>query len=125
MEELSKRRRCGASLIMTAARRTLAVMAIGAGLCWSGFANAQQQSVVAVPTAWRLQVYVPNLVNTYFTGAPCPNGELAFDANATADDKNRYWSMIMTAKVSQQPVEVLFVQSGTKCYINSFLLLER
>ncbi len=90
-----------------------------------GSANAE--SVAGVPTAWRLQNIVnatPNYVSTYFTGSSCANGLLAFDTQASPESVNRYWSLVMTAKVAKQPIRVYYSVTGGQCIITSFLLAE-
>ena len=79
-----------------------------------------------IPTSWRLQNYIGDGVVSWFTGSACTNGQLSFGSNASMDDKNRYWSVIMAAKVAGKPVVVYYEDSSAPntCIITSFLLKE-
>lgn len=81
-------------------------------------------SVNAVPTGWRLENYPGDRVYVYFTGSPCTSGLLSFDTNATNEDKNRFWSLVMAAKLSNKPIIVYYDNSTSNCYITSFALKE-
>jgi len=82
--------------------------------------------ISAIPTSWRLQNYIGDNVVAFFTGSPCIYGQLSFGANATNDDKNRFWSVVMAAKVAGKPVVVYYEDSAApaQCIITSFLLKE-
>jgi len=82
--------------------------------------------ISATPTAWRLQNCTGDGVVAWFTGSTCTNGQLTFSSNATNDDKNRFWSVIMAAKVAGKPVVVYYEDSAApaQCIITSFLLKE-
>lgn len=87
---------------------------------------AQAESLDAVPTAWRLENYVGATgVAAWFTGSTCTNGGLGFNSSATADDKNRFWSLVMTAKVSGKPIGVIYTNISGSCQIASFYLKEQ
>lgn len=87
---------------------------------------AQADSLEAVPTAWRLENYVGATgVAAWYTGSPCTSGNLSFNSSATTDDKNRFWSLVMTAKVSGKPIGVVYTNSGGSCQIVSFYLKEQ
>ena len=74
----------------------------------------------AVPTAWRLQNYIPNNIVLYYTGSNCGQGILELAPNATDADKNRLYATIAAAKASQLSVYVYYTQTGTQCLIQSF-----
>jgi hypothetical protein len=76
--------------------------------------------IEAVPTGWRLQNYVSNVVNIYFTGSACTSGALSLPANATSDDKNRLWSTILTAKATGRAVGIFYETVSGNCNITSF-----
>jgi hypothetical protein len=78
-------------------------------------------AIVAVPTGWKLENYVGNVVAAWYTGSPC-NGNLSFSSNATIDDMNRFWSVIMTAQTTGAFVFVRYDNSTapTSCVIVSF-----
>jgi len=50
------------------------------------------------PIDWRLQNYVPNDIKVFFTGSPCQYGRLSFSSSATIQDKDRFFSMVLTAR---------------------------
>ncbi|MEJ2043236.1 MAG: hypothetical protein P8X74_01080 [Reinekea sp.] len=82
--------------------------------------------ISATPTAWRLQNYTGDNVVAWYTGSACTNGQLTFGSNASRDDKNRFWSVMMAAKVAGKPVVVFYDDSAApaRCIITSFLLKE-
>lgn len=82
------------------------------------FADSEIQ---AIPTAWRLQNYVGGKVFVYFTGASCPSGNLVM--NGSADESNRFWSTVLSAKLSGKPMGVFYDPSS--CGITSFYMMEQ
>lgn len=76
--------------------------------------------IEAVPTNWRLQNYVNSGVTAYFTGSSCISGGLSFGPSATSDDKNRFWSLIMTAKALGKTVGIYYETTSGLCQITSF-----
>ena len=82
--------------------------------------------ISSVPTSWRLQNYTGDNVVTWFTGSACANGQLTFGTEASMDDKNRYWSVVMAAKLASKPVVVYYENSAapSQCLITSFMLKE-
>ena len=90
--------------------------------------HAYAASVTAVPTAWRLQNYVvgndPNGVATFYTGSSCASGQLLFRPDVNIAVVDRYWSLVMSAKISRQLVTVFYTVEGSDCRIDSFLLQE-
>ena len=89
-------------------------------------AYATDMSIDTVPTSWRLQNYSGDKVVAFFTGSACESGRLDFRSDATLGDKNRFWSVVLTAKVANKPVVVYYDASGapSQCLISSFLLKE-
>jgi len=75
-----------------------------------------------VPTAWRLENYAGNNVVVWGAGAPECTGNISFDNNGTADDRNRFWATIMTGKTAGKKVFIYY--DTTSCKIISFGLLE-
>jgi hypothetical protein len=88
-------------------------------------AHAQTQTLINIegaPAAWRLQDYVglsPG-VTVWFTGSSCTNGQLSFPSGTSSDDQNRFWSLIMAAKIAGQTVGVYYYISGSSCVLNSY-----
>ena len=85
-------------------------------------ANAALQVISAVPTNWRLQNYSGSVAAVYFTGSPCTSGALTFSTGSTQADANRFWSLILAAKLSNHSVFVYYDDSSAPglCQINSF-----
>jgi len=73
------------------------------------------------PANWRVQNYVPNSVVTYITGSPCQYGQLTYPPNATTEDKDRYFAMILTARSTGRRVGIFYESSN--CQIQSFYLM--
>lgn len=89
----------------------------------SSTACAAEALVTAVPTAWRLQNYVGGNVVVWYTGVTaCSSGGLIMPSGSTAEEKNRFWSLIMTAKAAAKPVLVYY--DNVNCNISSFGYLE-
>lgn len=95
-----------------------------AGQLVPGISRASTLSIMEVPTAWRLENYVGNSVVAWFTSATCTGGvsQIHFGADATTDDKNRFWSLVMTAKVTNKKVAIYY--DSASCNIVSFSLPE-
>ncbi len=73
------------------------------------------------PATWRLQNYVPNDVKVFFSGSPCQYGRLQFPASATTQDKDRFFSMVLTARSTGRNMGVYY--DNVSCDIWSFYLL--
>lgn len=74
------------------------------------------------PKNWRLESYVSGSgVVLWFTGSPCTNGRLDMP-NASEAEKNRLWSLILTAKTSGKNVFVYYdnANAPAACPIVSF-----
>jgi hypothetical protein len=80
-------------------------------------ANAAEAVITAIPTAWRLQQYVGSVATVWFTGSSCNNGNLSLGA-ATEAEKNRFWSLVLAAKLSNHSVFVYY--ETTNCTVTSF-----
>jgi hypothetical protein len=73
-----------------------------------------------VPTGWRLQNYVGGAVSLYYTSSPCGSGLLLLGAGASADEKNRLWSLVLTAKATNKSVGIFYETTSGSCNITSF-----
>ena len=102
--------------------KKIAGLAALALACTTSPVVASSNSIVAVPTAWRLENYTGGNTVVWYTGAPECTGNLSFDSNATADDRNRFWATIMTGKAAAKKVFVYY--DMVTCKIVSFGLLE-
>lgn len=85
-------------------------------------ATAAEASFVAVPTAWRLEDYTNGIIAAYFTPSQCTSGQILFPASASNEVKNRFWSLVMTAKVARKPIGVFY--DTTTCQITHYFMAE-
>lgn len=93
--------------------------------CTCSFPALAETVIEAYPTGWRLQNYSSTtkratIVAVAYAGSTCIDGTLNFAASATEDDKNRFWSLILTAKVSNRPVGLFYETTSGACNITSF-----
>ena len=82
--------------------------------------NAAEAMLTAVPTAWRLQQYINSggtAETVWYTGSPCGSGNLSL-GTATEAEKNRFWALVMAAKLSNHSIFVFY--ETTNCTITSF-----
>lgn len=75
-------------------------------------------------SGWRLQNYVPNNITVFFTGSSCAQGALTFGTAATADDRNRFYSLILTARTTGKKIGVFYETASGSCQIQSFYTLD-
>ncbi|MBO9708831.1 MAG: hypothetical protein J7521_11520 [Caulobacter sp.] len=75
-------------------------------------------------TGWRLQNYVPNNIVVFYAGSSCASGSLTFGPTATADDRNRFYSLILTARSAGKKVGVFYETASGSCQIQSFYTLD-
>jgi len=87
-----------------------------------GFSQAQAAAVQisAVPTGWRLENYPGDYVAVWFTPSPCASGQLSFPSTTSSADKNRFWALVLAAKLSQKPIFVFYDDQTPNCTIYSF-----
>ena len=83
-------------------------------------ANAGIVEIRDVPTTWKLENYTGNGLVAWLTGSSCKNGKVSFGSTATDDNKKRFWSSIMAAKISEQKVFVKYDNTTSGCTIMSF-----
>lgn len=72
------------------------------------------------PQNWRLQNYVPGMVNIYYSGSSCLNGMLTFPRDAPDADKNRFWSLVLTAKSTGKSIGIYYETINGRCNITSY-----
>ena len=77
-------------------------------------------NIEAVPTGWRMQNYVPNDLVVYYTPATCLGGQLSFAPSATTEDKNRFFSLVLTAQATGRKIGVFYETVSGACQITSF-----
>lgn len=83
--------------------------------------TASAGNIYESPVGWRLQNYTGNSVGVYWTSASdCPSGGIFMPLNATGEDRDRFWSMILTAKHSGKQVGIYYTSTGTSCTVDSF-----
>lgn len=90
----------------------------------SASTSAAEVPISAIPTKWHLQNYISNNVVVWFSGSSCNSGQLTFNASADINDKNRFWSMVMAAKIASKKITVYYDNSASpnQCIITSFIL---
>lgn len=74
----------------------------------------------AVPTNWKLENYIGDIVIAWYAGSSCVNGGVQFSSSATIGDKNRFWADVLAAKVSGKHIFVRYDNATTNCFIVSF-----
>ncbi len=84
--------------------------------------NAADEQITGVPTNWILENSNGNTVNAYNTGTSCLSGRLRLHAGVTEEDKNRFWSTIMVAKVAGKSVTVWYDPDLDDCQLTRFRL---
>jgi len=82
------------------------------------------ESITATPTSWLLQNYVGGNVIVFNTGSECSGGHLNFASSVSNRDKDRFWSLVMTAKIASKQIRVYYTYDSvaSTCFISSFLL---
>ena len=90
-------------------------------------ALAQRIQIYTDAKGWRLKNYPGNNVVAWYTESVCTAGRLAFDFNATNEDKNRFWSTVMAAKATGKKLFVFYNHDSATgaCTIYSFGLREK
>jgi hypothetical protein len=81
---------------------------------------AQEVQIAAVPTAWRVQNYVPQTVVLWFTGSTCINGQLTLPGTAVKADSDRLYATVMMGKAAGKKVYLYYTASAGGSLINSF-----
>ncbi len=102
-------------------KKLITLLAVMAAMC-STMARADSEMFV-VPANWRLQNYIggSGLV-AWYTGSTCTNGLLSFSSSATSDDRNRFFSAVLSAKLSGKAVGVFYETVSGSCQITSFYM---
>lgn len=101
-------------------RAGVLVRSLIAGMAIMGAAGAAADEIVAVPTNWRIQDYGGGAVDLWFTGSSCTNGHLQLAPSVPEGTKDRLWSALLTAKVSDRPIGIFYHFTGSDCIIDSF-----
>ena len=89
----------------------------------TGAANATPVTDTESPLNWRLADYVGGPVAVFYTGSTassCSQGVMQMPSTATADEINRFWSLILTAKTTGAKVGVIY--DSVTCLISTFWL---
>lgn len=75
-----------------------------------------------VPTNWRLENYPGGSdVGAWFTPSSCGFGRISFPNTAKESDKNRFWALVMAAKLTQKSIFVIYDNAtAPNCTIVSF-----
>jgi len=106
---------------MSPSFRAIAAATAAAALTLAWAANAfADSSFTAIPKAWRLEDYNNGEVHAYFTPSTCVNGHIYLPASANSDTKNRFWSTVMTAKITGKAIGIFY--DPATCIITHFFL---
>jgi hypothetical protein len=106
-------------MISLKSRLRLALAAIAATVVCAGPAFAG--SIEEFPSGWRLQNYNSTYVVIFFTGATdCTMGSIRM--TGTTDDVNRFWSTVLSAKLANRKLGVIYSGSGSSCTVDSFYI---
>jgi len=101
------------------------VLLAGVVACFAFAANVANANtiVLELPTNWRLENYPSSHeVHLWFTGASeCTNGHIYF-SGASADDMNRLWAIVTTAKIANRKVGLQYTGTAGACTIISFFM---
>ncbi len=85
--------------------------------------NAQAlANIEESPVNWRLQNYVGQGVTVYYSSSSCGSGSLVFPGGTSSDDLNRFWALVMAAKIASQPVGIFYQVINGQCVIESYYL---
>jgi hypothetical protein len=95
----------------------LALSALALSSAPAAWADA---NIEASPAGWRMQNYAPNTLLVHFTGSPCQYGTLSFPANATNEDRNRFYALVLSAATTGKKVGVYYETVSGSCQITSF-----
>jgi hypothetical protein len=60
-------------------------------LVTSWVARADVVELDSIPTGWKIENYIGDVIDLWWTPSPCTNGQMTLPANASADDKKRLW----------------------------------
>jgi hypothetical protein len=92
--------------------------AVAIGLLGATGALAASREINQVPTGWKLENYPGNGVVLWHAAPECSNGKLALPTSATADDRQRFWSLVLSAIVANHKLFVRY--ESTTCKMTSF-----
>lgn len=93
-------------------------------ICFN-FSMADVVQITAIPSGWKLENYVGNNnVVAWYAGSTCTSGLVQFPNNATSEDKNRFWSVVMAGKLSGKEIFVRYDNATSNCEIQSFGLVQ-
>lgn len=86
--------------------------------------NPSDINIEADPTPWRLQDYMNGSIYTWFAGSNCTQGLVILPESVSEDIKQRYWSVVMSAKASGKKVGIFYTNNNGTCTITNFYLRE-
>jgi hypothetical protein len=98
-----------------------------AALAAAAFAPAASADLVTgVPTGWVLQNYMgDHSVVAFFAGTPCSFNRVTMMSTMSEDDKNRFFTLVLTAKITGKVIGVYYTDDHTganNCPIVSFYI---
>lgn len=84
-------------------------------------AHAENVVLEEIPSNWRLENYVGGNIVVWWSSSSCQNGMMVLNG-ATEGEENRFWSLVMAAKVASKKMGVVYDNATTSCTIHSFFL---
>ena len=102
--------------------RKIAAIFVGL-ICLISPSAAFADTLVEVPTAWRLEVFTSShTVAVFFTSASnCTTGKMTL-GNASADDENKFYALVLSAKMAKKPIGLFYTASNGACVIETFYI---
>jgi hypothetical protein len=100
--------------------KRIAIYCIATAILFGSDTAFADNNIQGSPASWRLQNYVGGLVSIYYSGSTCTNGLLNLPASSSADERNRLWSLVMTAKATGSTVGIFYETTSGNCNITSF-----
>jgi len=102
--------------------RRIAAILVGL-VCLISPSAAFADTLVEVPAAWRLEVFTSShTVAVFFTGASnCTTGKMTL-GNASTDDVNKFYALVLTAKMARKPIGLFYTASSGTCVIETFYI---
>ncbi len=83
-------------------------------------AVAATKQITTVPSSSKIGKYSGGSMVVFFSTSSCDSECLLFSSSATEQDKNLFWSTMLTAGASKSQVFVRYDDSTSSCNIVSF-----
>ncbi|KCZ52374.1 hypothetical protein HY29_18025 [Hyphomonas beringensis] len=99
------------------------LLAISVWLAFPFLANAQVLTLIQDdPSDWLLENYINDNVVLWYTPSNCASGALNLPAGTSNEDRDRFWSLMLSAKLSGSEVQIYYYRydDARSCIISSF-----